>query len=356
MSLPLTGCHGSVTIGVIMNVGSMRSGTTELPAGLLDAWQRTYGPEAVARQQARLARDAAAIDDPSLWLQTALARDFQDVPIERRDTCACGARALQPLCRFVFWNLLGVNGCGQCGALVVSPRLTDAAVARLFTARYFADHPPTYWGERRRPVFRQVHALLAARGVTRVLDVGAAYGHLLAYLRAQEINGVGCDISESAVTWGRGRFGLELHTGGVDAVPAAAGDFDAVLSIDSLYYSADPLEDLRIMQGRLRRGGWMVLRLRTAVGAWRRAARQGARPVGKAVLPADHRWALPPAAVTRLLTSLGLDRITVVPGRHSVSWSGPWLDGVALLNEGLRHLVPALPVLTRSYLIVARRP
>jgi hypothetical protein len=80
-----------------------------------------YGEERVLKQLEALKRHGAAVDDPELWLRTAVARGFRFTPIEAVERCACGSDRSVILSRFVFWNLLAVRCCQQCGLIFVSP-------------------------------------------------------------------------------------------------------------------------------------------------------------------------------------------------------------------------------------------
>lgn len=326
-----------------------------VPPALVAELTAHFGAERVRVQCERLVRDRHAIDDPALWLHTALHGDFKDMPLERLTRCTCGAETLEPLSRFVFWNLQGVAGCRACGAVFASPRLTDDAVRRIFAEHYFAGEPPAYWGERRAPVFAQVARELRARGVQRVLDVGAAYGHLLAYLRDAGLAGSGCDLSAPAVAWGRRALELDLHEGTVDALPSDRTGFDAVVSLDTLYYAADPMHDLRAMAGRLRPGGVLLLRLRRGDGAWARARAAGRAPIGPTVMPSEHRWALSAATMKTLLAQAGFTGVRITPGAHSRAPGSTLLDLAAAANVAVRRVLPAVPVFTQSYLAIATK-
>jgi len=247
-------------------------------------------------------------------------------------------------------------GCGECGALIVSPRLTRAAVTKAFQGSYFEGAPPSSWADRRRKVFEQVAVILRRSDAARVLDVGTAYGHCLAHLRDLGISGVGCDVSEQAVKWGVETLGLRLFPGNIDELPASERDFDAVLSVDALYYSDDPLSDLRAMVSRARPGGVIVCRLRNGRGAWKRAARVGSTSVGPAPFPAEHRWSFPPGAAEALFRRAGLEAVRCIPGVHSEMPLSPFLDFFARANEMARDVLRDMPIFTQSYLVIGRLP
>ncbi len=320
----------------------------------LNALRARFGAGAVDRQLAALARDRDAVDDADLWLTCALEREFKDMPIERVSRCPCGGRELTRLSRFVFWNLLGVSQCRRCGLVLVSPRLTSEAMARVFNESYFADADPSYWGRRREPVFDEVVGILRRLGCERVADVGAAYGHFLRYAADRGISGVGCDLSAPVVEWGRGTLQVDLRHGPIEVLTGVP-PVDAVVSLDTLYYSPDPARELARMRDLLRAGGYIVLRLRNNRGSARRGAREGRRRVGNAVMPSEHLYAFEPAPMGRLLEAAGLQMVRCAPATYSAHrWSLP-LRSLAAINRVGRALAPSLPILTQSFNVVARR-
>ena len=321
---------------------------------LLERFQTRYGRAAVERQLTALVRDARAIDNPELWLSCALEGDFKDMPIEMVSVCPCGSPHLQLLSRFIFWNLLGLRECERCSLLVVSPRLTAAAMTKVFNENYFAGADPSYWGSRREPVFREVVGLLKDVGARRIADVGAAYGHFLRYAVLHGLQGVGCDVARPVVDWGRKEFGLDLRCGSIDVL-ADAAPVDAVVSLDVLYYCADPVVELTRMRELVRPGGHVVLRLRNPRNVGRRARRSSGSEVRSAPLPAEHLYAFPPGALPHLLRAAGLEPVRCTPGRYSVYRWGPLLQTMAALNRGARRLMPSVPILTQSFNVVARR-
>ncbi len=80
-------------------------------------------------------------------------------------------------------------------------------------------------------------ARYCSRG-TRLLDVGASYGHFLSEAR-QEYNTSGIEVSPSAVDWGRARFGVNLSVGSVYDL-GAPGSYGAVTCWDVIEHLEDP--------------------------------------------------------------------------------------------------------------------
>jgi SAM-dependent methyltransferase len=315
---------------------------------------RDHGEDAVRRQLAALARHADAVDDPELWLRTALTHDFKFTPIERVERCGCGSLSHEPLGRFVFWNLLGLRRCRDCGLLFVSPRPTEEAMGRIFNEHYFDYRDPDHWGSRRVRIFEDVTRLIRRAGCRRVFDIGAAYGHFLRWLRDRGISAAGCDLSAGAADWGRRELGVELQAGRIETLDLPAAAFDGVVALDTFYYVADPARHLQAIHRILAPGGHLVLRLRTNVLAAWRARRAARRTIGPSVLPLPHLWGFTPRTASRLLAIHGFRTVLCEAAAGS---RGPFSPvervGVALNRAAAR--LGRVPPLCLSFNLVARR-
>lgn len=305
---------------------------------LLEELDAAYGAEAVSTQLHALERHGDVVDDPELWLRTALSADFKYMPIEDVRRCACGSERHARLSRFVFWNLLAVRQCAECGLVFVSPRLTREAMNRVFNEHYFDYSDPEYWGRRRLPVFRDVGRLLRRHGCQSVFDVGSAYGHFVKWVADEGLVASGCDISRAAVEWGRKNLNVELLHGEVADLDPGGDRYDCAVSLDSLYYAADPAADLRAMRTLVKPSGHVILRLRNNHRVASRARHEGRKPIGQSVIPMPHVWAFTPETITELLRRCGfevvsceaaassrriipaLDQATVLANRLLMSW------------------------------------
>lgn len=320
---------------------------------LLARLAERYPADAIDRQLADLRRHGDVIDDPALWLRTALEGDFKFTPLERVERCCCGSARHALLCRFVFWNLLGLRECRDCGTLFVSPRLTADAIRRVFNDYYFDPADVEFWGERRAPVFRDVLRSLERLGCRSVFDVGAAYGHFVAFAERAGLRAAGCDLAEPAVRWGRERLGVDLRSGAVGELPPSTERFDCVVSLDTLYYAPDPAATLDAMRALLRPGGYVFLRLRNGRGVAARARREGRQPVGRSVIPGEHVWAFTPRSAARLLARHGFELVGLEPAAYSRHPLGLFFRAGLAVNRWARQWTAA-PVLTRSFDIVGR--
>lgn len=324
-------------------------------AGTLRRLRERFGDEAVAVQLDALARHGNAVEDPDLWLETAVAGRFKFMEIERSTVCPCGSSESVALSRFVFWNLLGYRQCRRCSLVFVSPHLTAASLQRLFSEAYFDPGHPEVWGQRREPIFADAAALLARLGSRTVLDVGAAYGHLVHYLARRGIRAVGCDIASFAVEWGRRNLGVDIREGSVADVAPSLSPVDAVICFDALYYSPVPQADLAHMRRVLKSGGHLIIRLRNPGPALARARLEARKLVGRPVIPAEHLFAFSPKTITPLLEAHGFRVLEIQPAAYSRTPLGATLQAATWINRSLRRGFSRIPVLTRSFTVLAQR-
>lgn len=318
---------------------------------LLPELRNRYGEEKVRQQLSALEQYGDVVEDPVLWLRMALAHEFKFMPIERVRQCPCGSRDTRLLSRFVFWNLLGVRQCCNCGLVLVSPRLQPETMLRVFNEFYIHPSQTDAWGNRRVPIFRDMTRLLRRFGCARVFDVGAAFGHFLAWLSQEGFHSEGCEVAEPLVAWGRSQLGVRLHHGSLRELELPPGSFDCVVSLDTFYYVADPVAELTAMRQLVSPGGYVMLRLRNGRRTAARARKQSRQPVGEPVMPPQHLWSFTPATAQRLLHDTGWRVCLSEPAMYAGSrlpW--PWVAANRFFST---HL--GWPVFTHSFNIVARR-
>jgi SAM-dependent methyltransferase len=303
-------------------------------------------------QLAALARYGDVVEDPRLWLETALAHDFKPMAIERVSACACGATNSISRGYFIYWNLLGIRECLPCGMVYVSPRLTAGAMRTIFETYYFDLSNPEYWDSRREPIFAEVVGLLRTLGCRKIFDVGAAYGHFLKHATEAGFEAAGCDIAARAVEWGRSNLGVDIRHGDLNSIALPEMSFDAVVSLDELYYSTDPVASLRVMAKLLRPGGYVVLRLRNGSRLAGRIRGRQAGTIGDAVMPSAHLWAFTPRSVRAVLERAGFIPRRIEAAAYSRRRLGAPLAWAAWLN---RTAGSFLPVMTQNFNVVAQR-
>jgi SAM-dependent methyltransferase len=326
----------------------------ETPAfrALLLALRQKYGEARVLDQLESLRRHGNCVDDRQQWLQIALAHSFKFIPIERVQECPCGSRESILLYRFVFWNLLALRQCEGCGLLFVSPRLTKEAMTEVFNKWYFDHSRPERWGRRRLPVFRDILRILRRLDCHSIVDAGAAYGHFLAYVSEHGVDGVGCDISEQSVEWGRSHLRVALSAGSVTDLRLVSEPADCVVSLDTFYYVSDPWNELQAMRKLIRPNGYVILRLRNCLTVPRRAQGKAKEAYCASLLPAEHLWGYAPRTAARLLSQNGFEVVLCQPAAYSRNLLSPLQSSLARLVYSFPF---GLPILTRSFNIAARR-
>lgn len=312
-----------------------------------------YGAERVRRQLVALEAHAEAIEDPELWLEVAVRRDFKFMPIESVAECPCGSPRSRHLSYFVYWNLLGVRRCLDCGLVFVSPRLTREAMERVFNEHYFSGSDQVHWDERRIPVFRDVVRLLRRYDCESVLDIGSAYGRFVKWAADEGFDASGSDISTKAVEWGRANLGVTLHVGQVVDLEIPSSSFDCITCLDTLYYSTDPVSELSAMRALLKADGHLILRLRNNSFAAARASREGRKRVGRVVLPLPHLWGFTPRTVRPVLERSGFQIIACEPAAYSRTALAPLAAAAVWKNRILTRSL-GIPPLTHSFNVVAR--
>lgn len=119
-----------------------------------------------------------------------------------------------------------------------------------------ADDWSTYWAESARPVWPALLSGAAVSPGARVLDIGCGSGQLLAYLAAEGFVASGADPASRMVELAREHApGADVRLGGFEALPFPEGAFDAVIAVNSLQFSHDPIAALRGASRLLAPGG-----------------------------------------------------------------------------------------------------
>lgn len=152
--------------------------------------------------------------------------------------------------------LLGsIERCRACGLGVLHPEL----VAR---SDYVEGHDAEYAGQaevRIRNADRLLRLLPPPAPGAALLDVGCAYGFLLAAARALGYRSVGIEVSQPASEYARQRYGAEVWTGLIEDAPFKSPSFDVVTLVDVIEHLTDPATTLAHVHRLLRPGGWLLI-------------------------------------------------------------------------------------------------
>ena len=195
-------------------------------------------------------------------------------PLEVADCPFCGSAQ-----RSNVYDLppYAVARCRQCRLYYLSPRLPEADMLAIYASGdYFEGAAVGYDSYARqraalRATFDRVSKALVRMGAPGgdLLEVGAGYGLFLEAIRPAYGSVMGTEYSDAVAADGRSR-GLDLRTGGIDAVPADRR-FDCIVGAHVIEHVYDPRAFVAGLVDRLRPGGYLLLATPDMGSPWRRA-------------------------------------------------------------------------------------
>lgn len=206
------------------------------------------------------------------------------------------------------WVLVGhpVYRCAGCGFEFVAPTPSAQQLAEYYDRSYAVPlERYARYAERNHGRIADLERWCPQRG--RLLEVGASYGHSLAFARARGWQVAGVELSPTAARHARARFRLDVACADVLDAPLAPGSFDAAILWHVLEHTRDPRAQLGRLAELLRPGGVLGLRVPNAAGF-------GARLAGRAwpwMCPPAHLWYFSPATLSRLLRDCGFTVLEV---------------------------------------------
>lgn len=237
--------------------------------------------------------------------------------------CVCGVEGgpLYPVPPF------GVVRCPVCELVFVSPRLTSAALQRMYDEpAYFegGDFSGGVYGARspRSPamVLQRTWTAGRLRGIDRrrpapgrLLEIGSGYGIFLAAARDAGYAVRGVELSRTGADHAALRLGLDVFCGQLAAAPQEAAD--VICFWDTLEHVPDPVAFLREVRARLAPGG--VFALSIPYFSSLPSKLLGAR--WWTLKPEQHIWHLTPATLRLVAARAGLviTSVTTSPLRRS---------------------------------------
>lgn len=166
-------------------------------------------------------------------------------------------------------------------------------------------------------------------GPGRLLDVGCGPGFLLSAARARGWDGVGIDLNQWAVDYGRDQLGLDLRVGELAEAGLGAGEFDAVTMMDLIEHVPDP-DALVAEAARLVRPGGALVVLTPDAGA--KISRALGRRWPEVARPGEH---------TVLFSVAGLSALLARHGFAATGWHS--IGKIASLATLAADVAPAAP-------------
>lgn len=181
---------------------------------------------------------------------------------------------LCPLCESAQWERFrfGLWRCESCG-LVVSPHIWEAGINEAMKAEWFGEHYQTetsWWvGQFEQRNARRALQRLAAAGVSagRLLEVGIGSGAVRVSATRAGFDAVGCDLSALIAERVHRRYGIPVHTGGVESIEGQA-EFDVIVMNHVLEHTPDPTRFLRAAARLLKEEGILLIAVPN-LGCWK---------------------------------------------------------------------------------------
>ncbi len=140
-----------------------------------------------------------------------------------------------------------------------------------------------------------------ARPGMRLLDLGCNLGYLVAKAVERGFEAWGVDGSSAAVSFGRGRLGLNLVCARIEAVQVVSGSQDVVVMNHVLEHMPDPIATLKKVKAWLTTNGLLLIALPNFGSPVARLS--GVRWAG--LVPTQHIWHFTPDALHRVVLQAG---------------------------------------------------
>jgi 2-polyprenyl-3-methyl-5-hydroxy-6-metoxy-1,4-benzoquinol methylase len=281
-------------------------------------------------------------------------RAFEDV----RDCAICRSSDLETVD-----PKASVLRCARCGYRFVSPRPTQAEVARGYSLPGSYESWEREGAARERLWRRRYRQVLEDRRPGSLLDVGAGLGTFMAIAQSEGWIVAGTEVSEIAVAHAREAYGIDLVAGELraDSVP---GPFDVIAMWHVIEHVPDPVSTLRTCLSLLHPDGILILGLpndaasaqvlSAVVRGARRVLRREIRPRYEVLRPGveSHLSHFTPRTIRRALAAADLDVVHLgvddaLPTRsrlgHVVFKARRALTTVTPWNFGAEMLVVAKP-------------
>lgn len=210
--------------------------------------------------------------------------------------------------------------CTACGFIYLSPRLTDAQLAELYSDEYFlhdgADcgaHASTDYetaAQRGSVKFPEILGHIKRyRPAGRFFEIGCGMGYFLDFARRSGYEVSGIEYAALGTKVSREKFGLEVTQSSFEDFPESAATYDVIFMGDVLEHLVDPLAMLKKAVRMLRPGGVVAVEVpamfNSLTGRLAVAGYRILRTRKKMPMPPYHVNEFLPATLDRILRESG---------------------------------------------------
>lgn len=230
--------------------------------------------------------------------------------------------------------------CLSCSFVSQDPSKKDASPS--FQHYYDIFNDINLWTKSREKLFHHFLNEIERRTPgRRLLDVGAGMGYLVSLAKRRGWEAIGIDLSEKACRLAQELYGVTVFQETLATFPQEQDLFDALVFLDSLYYSSDPGGQLKHAAGLLRKGGIVALRVTNVqFHLWAFRLLQGFGPllrlIGMKKLFVFHLCLFSPKTIGILLERCGYGEIKV--SNSPLTTGDPYglMKGMGVMGQGLK--------------------
>lgn len=169
---------------------------------------------------------------------------------------------------------LNIVKCRQCGLVFVNPRPNTEELQN-FYSQYFSKDENMEEIENTAKIWQRAMSKMFANDLERIntyfpnlnpsdlkaLDVGCGFGFFTKILKENGWQATGCDLSESALKYGREKLHLDLTLGDLQEIPYAKESFDVITAWFLLEHVQHPVKILGRAYELLKPGGIIAVRV-----------------------------------------------------------------------------------------------